>query len=253
MPATSWCSKPPAEAWAGTCCAVRCLACGDGGFLLQSLPWDERDGRDGHDGRSSDWSERPRRAYRRPEPGLEKRLDQWMTAGRQLVDGVAGARPGGRGQPGRMAPGSAAGFARAIWADGWRTGSTGCLRTTTAGVSPGRNGPHGRPQPGRRPGRPHGPIALSPPTGHRNHRAAGASPRGNLTAHRPLLTGAASPAQPRPQAQPQAQEEWPDDTSFSVNRWRRGPAADGQPAPLERQQPPTAARAVPRSSRRRRD
>ena len=42
--------------------------------------------------------ERPdeRRSVRRPEPRLEQRLDQWVWAGRQLVDGVAGARPGSR-------------------------------------------------------------------------------------------------------------------------------------------------------------
>ncbi len=41
--------------------------------------------------------ERPeRRGLRRSEPRLEQRLDQWVSAGRQLVDGVAGARPGSR-------------------------------------------------------------------------------------------------------------------------------------------------------------
>ena len=54
------------------------------------------------------WGERPQRgrsggaAGRRPAgsrsgDGLERRLDQLVTAGRQLVDGVAGTRPGGRG------------------------------------------------------------------------------------------------------------------------------------------------------------
>ncbi len=45
-----------------------------------------------------DWSsERPERsAYRRGERGLDQRMDQWVSAGRQLVDGVSGARPGGR-------------------------------------------------------------------------------------------------------------------------------------------------------------
>ncbi len=44
-----------------------------------------------------DSRDQPRREGRR-EPGLFEpgRLDQWMNAGRQLVDGVAGARPGSR-------------------------------------------------------------------------------------------------------------------------------------------------------------
>lgn len=217
-------------------------------------PWDERDGRDGHDGRSSDWSERPRRAYRRPEPGLEKRLDQWMTAGRQLVDGVAGARPGGRGAAredgsrlsGRLRPGDLGRWVenRLDWLleddDGWREPwQERTPRSTPARPAAGPPPRTDRAEPTDR--------TPQPPSGRRQPLEA----ISRRTA--PLLTGAASPAQPRPQPQPQAQEEWPDDTSFSVNRWRRGPAADGQPAPLERQQPPTAARAVPRSSRRRRD
>ncbi|MFM7696052.1 MAG: hypothetical protein ACKO6G_05195, partial [Vulcanococcus sp.] len=60
------------------------------------------DGDDWSDGRSE------RRSYRRPEPRFEQRLDQWMTAGRQLVDGVAGARPGSR--PSARGAGAAAGL-----------------------------------------------------------------------------------------------------------------------------------------------
>ena len=36
-----------------------------------------------------------RRSGRDPEP-IEQRLDRWMSAGRQFVDGVAGSRPGSR-------------------------------------------------------------------------------------------------------------------------------------------------------------
>jgi len=42
------------------------------------------------------------------DEGLEQRLDRWVETGRQLVDGVAGARPGsrspGRGQSRRPGP-----------------------------------------------------------------------------------------------------------------------------------------------------
>ena len=50
--------------------------------------------RDSYDDWSSERPERP--AYRRGERGLDQRMDQWVSAGRQFVDGVSGARPGGR-------------------------------------------------------------------------------------------------------------------------------------------------------------
>ena len=51
------------------------------------------------------------RAGARPEsrePRFDQRLDQWLATGRQLVDGVAGARPGSR-TSGRPQPGGRAG------------------------------------------------------------------------------------------------------------------------------------------------
>lgn len=51
------------------------------------------------------------RAGARPEsrePRFDQRLDQWLATGRQLVDGVAGARPGSRAS-GRPQPGGRAG------------------------------------------------------------------------------------------------------------------------------------------------
>ena len=51
------------------------------------------------------------RAGPRPEsrePRFDQRLDQWLATGRQLVDGVAGARPGSRAS-GRPQPGGRAG------------------------------------------------------------------------------------------------------------------------------------------------
>ena len=189
-------------------------------------PWDDRDPRDERDtpsrrGRPADddWTGAGRRAYRRPEPGLEQRLDQWMTAGRQLVDGVAGSRPGSRPSP-RLRPGDLGRWVenKIDWLleddEGWR-----------------------EPWQER--------AAAPPPAAGRRQPLEAISRR---TA--PLL-----PAQPQPQTQPQ---DWPDDASFSVSRWRREPVAGGPPAPLEsqpqrQQSPQAAARAVPRSSRRRRD
>ena len=53
----------------------------------------------------------PQRPGQRPEsrePRFDQRLDQWLATGRQLVDGVAGARPGSRAS-GRPQPGGRAG------------------------------------------------------------------------------------------------------------------------------------------------
>ncbi|MEI6029913.1 MAG: hypothetical protein WCQ20_01960 [Synechococcaceae cyanobacterium ELA739] len=67
---------------------------------------------DRFDGRGGD----PRRAARDGQP-LEQRLDRWVSAGRQLVDGVAGSRPGsrpparaGEGRAGGLGPGRSGGF-----------------------------------------------------------------------------------------------------------------------------------------------
>ena len=43
----------------------------------------------------------PRRSRQRSDDPLDRRLDQWLETGRQLVDGVAGTRPGSRGSAGR--------------------------------------------------------------------------------------------------------------------------------------------------------
>lgn len=218
-------------------------------------PWDDRDGRDARDNRDGrlDWSDRAarrsrpadddwggpaRRSYQRPEPGLEQRLDQWMTAGRQLVDGVAGARPGGRGQArdsgarpsSRLRPGDLGRWVenRLDWLledeDGWR--EPWQERSGSAQAASAR------------------PLSVQQPLRAQRPAAGRRQPLEAISRRNaPLLTGTA--------AQPDAQEEWPDDASFSVNRWRREPGAGGPAAPVEQQQPPPAARAVPRSSRRR--
>ena len=59
------------------------------------------------DYRSGDRGSEPRRPARETEP-LEQRFDRWVSAGRQLVDGVAGSRPGSRA-PVRGGEGRAAG------------------------------------------------------------------------------------------------------------------------------------------------
>jgi len=161
------------------------------------------------------------RSDRRLEPRLEQRLDQWMTTGRQLVDGVAGARPGsrplGRGAGSatgpRLRPGDLGRWVerKIDWLleddDGWREPWQG------PPVEPVR----------RRP-------------------LEAISRRGT-----PLL-----PDRRREQPDP---DDWPDDGSFSVERWRRpsAPAASVDPAPGPEVQRRPSGRALPRSSRRRLD
>ena len=61
-----------------------------------------------------------------------KDLDRLVSAGRQLVDGVSGARPAPVAATGAKAAGSLA------WVVGWKTSSIGSLKTRTTGESPGR-------------------------------------------------------------------------------------------------------------------
>ena len=175
-----------------------------------------------------DWSDgrSESRSTRRSEPRLEQRLDQWMATGRQLVDGVAGARPGSR--PQARGTGAAAGprlrpgdlgrwVERKIdWLledeDGWRE------PWQAAPLETERSSP--------------------PPPAARRRPLEAMSRRGT-----PLL--------PERREQSQEPQAWPDDDDFSLNRWRRpSPSAA---APSIADQSPPAGRAMPRSSRRRFD
>jgi hypothetical protein len=147
-----------------------------------------------------------------PDP-LEQGLDRLVSAGRQLVDGVAGTRPGSRaGGRGGERP-RLAGLGRWVeekldwileeeddWREPWQLQQRGSSR-----------------------------AASQPPA---------ASPRRPLEAIS-RRRGASAAA---------ADVAWPDDDSFSLSRWQRPSQAAGprEPAP-----PAPAARPLPRSSRRR--
>lgn len=179
------------------------------------------------EGEADDWSDgrSEGRSYRRAEPRLEQRLDQWMTAGRQLVDGVAGARPGSRpaargagaGAGSRLRPGDLGRWVeqKIDWLleddDGWREPWQGAST----------------------------PAAPAAPTRRRPLEAI--SRRGTpLLPERPMAPPATAAADP---------QDWPDDDSFALNRWRRPGGSPAAPA----DQPRPSGRAVPRSSRRRWD
>ena len=142
-----------------------------------------------------------------------KDLDRLVSAGRQLVDGVSGARPGSRsgnrGEGRRLA-----GLGRWVenkldWIledeDDWR----------------------------------------EPWQETRPELGSQARPRRRLDAI--SRRSAASPqAQPRQAGEP---EEWPEDDAFALPRWQRQPSSAPQTQPPS--QPQLPGRAMPRSTRRR--
>ena len=185
-------------------------------------------------------SRRPRRGDARPEPRLEQRLDQWMSAGRQLVDGVAGTRPGSRGD-GR--PGGALRLNQVgrwvetkldwlleddeAWRESWEEPDRARRQPEASRSNDGRPM---QPSPARR-----------QPLQAISRRAAAAQPP------------AQSQSQPGQQSDLSQQQDWPEDDSFTVNRWSRADLPAWQPSPPDQAASRPVGRAVPRSSRRRFD
>ena len=216
-------------------------------------PWRDDDGRGGEP-RGEAW-----RGSRREADPFEQRLDRWVSAGRQFVDGVSGARPGSRSGPrspgarGRGALGSFRPADLGRWVedrldrlleddgDDWR--------------EPWQEAPAMAPA-ARRPleaisrrggGRAPMPPPMSPPVPpQRSLQTPPQSP--------PPVPAAGAVAPPAAAAAP---EDWPDDDSFMVPRWQRQSAPPRRPAdPLDPrasspQPSPPPARPLPRSTRRR--
>jgi hypothetical protein len=251
-----------------------------------------------------------------PEP-LEQRLDRWVSRGRELVDGVAGARPGSR-TPGPEAAGlghrglgagglNPARLGRWVeerfdwlleddaddnWREPWQEPARGSGRRPTGAPearrperpsdswatppsgspSPRRSDPQPRPWEAsvaserrsleavsRRPSR-NGPPGSAPPS---LKRASLRSDPGTLSA--PTAQGSAAIGDPATDtsgaagAAPDGSEAWPDDATFTLQRWQRTPPSPGPaslgPAPLAADPPAARAaapgRPLPRSSRRR--
>lgn len=181
-----------------------------------------------------------RRPLREGE-ALEQRLDRWMEAGRQLVEGVSGSRPGsrpaGRRPEGRpIARRGIDGLGRWVeerldwliddgddWREPWQEGET----------SP-RSGP---PQAaaGSAARRSRRPLEA------RSRRGSSPGPTGPLVRaplQRPSLQ---DPAAATAAAGPDRNGDWPTDDSFVVPRWRRSAPAPS-PASLA---PASAAAAAP--------
>jgi len=171
-----------------------------------------------------------------PSPGgstsgsLEQRLDRWVSAGRQLVDGVAGARPGSR------PPGRAAGLGRWVeermdWllddGDDWR--------------EPWQDSP---------PSRWSAPPAQAPAQTQSSDPVPQPRPAAPANGRRRSLEAVSRRGAAASEA------EWPDDDSFSIPRWRRPAPAAPLPPDLTAPRPPSPppappSRPLPRSTRRR--
>lgn len=201
----------------------------------------------------------PRRGRRRSAGGT---LDQWMTAGRQLVDGVAGARPGSRSQ-GRSssgaAPNGSPGSSRSLqglgrwvedrldwfmegeddWPEPWQEpNSERAAEPRPASFSPPPYSPPSSALPPRRAVQT-GPDSSRSPLGA---GAQGAQPRRALDAisrrSAPLLPPAAG-----------GEEEWPAPQAYELPRWQRPEPAAPAPPNSSATSPATSQRPLPRSSR----
>lgn len=179
--------------------------------------------------------------YRRGPDPLEQGLDRLVSAGRQFVDGVSGARPGGRppargtGRPSGSLP-RLDGLGRWVedkldWiledGDDWREPWQDQRAAPRAAETPADAD---IPRPSR---------SVAP----------------GLRRRRPLeAISRRAAAAPPPLADPAA--DWPDDASFTVPRWQRPPQEERPPlrpgeAIAQPRSSPAPGRPLPRSSRRR--
>jgi hypothetical protein len=163
--------------------------------------------------------ERYERLERSRDP-RDRRLDQWLETGRQLVDGVAGRRPGQR-RPGLDLESVGRWVGDKVewlleedddWREPWQENAE--------------------------------------PKARRKQPLQAISRRSR---QRPMPTAA---SQPLPTTAPSvaessAPDDWPDDDLFQVQRWQRYPAQRSSPQGESQDQPPSPRRGLPRSSRRR--
>ena len=163
--------------------------------------------------------ERYERLERSRDP-RDRRLDQWLETGRQLVDGVAGRRPGQR-RPGLDLDSVGRWVGDKVewlleedddWREPWQESAEPMAR---------------RKQPLQ---------AISRRSRQRSMPAAASQPPPTAA---PLV------------AESSASEDWPEDDLFRVQRWQRDQIQRSSTQGEPQDQPPSARRGLPRSSRRR--
>lgn len=217
----------------------------DQGYGRERDPWDreppERDFRERdiqpRDGRERELSRRPRGGS---DP-LDQRVDRWVTAGRQFVEGVAGSRPGGRpagrgtdrrpqlrprmDELGRWVEGRLDWLLDDgdDWREPWQESDRGAPGAPVEPPAPGRS---------RRP--------MLEAVSRRGRSGPSPSPA-------PASASTAAPIS-APGNEAPDDGDWPDDASFTLPRWQR-PEGSGEPEPAV--PPPDSGRPLPRSSRRR--
>ena len=189
---------------------------------------------------------RRQRSQRSPDP-LDRRLDRWLDTGRQLVDGVSGARPGRRSLD--RLDGSSRLDAMGRWVgdridwlldeeDDWREVSERPQGWQSA-----------RPKP-----------AVVSPTVERSTPSKRKRPLQALSRRQPVLPPPVTSTSP---AIPSGNDDvWPEDDSFRVERWKRSANRDalpnsgssstaGSPTASSPTSRSSSRRPLPRSSRRR--
>ena len=163
--------------------------------------------------------ERYERLERSRDP-RDRRLDQWLETGRQLVDGVAGRRPGQR-RPGLDLDSVGRWVGDKVeWLleedDDWREPWQDSAESKARGKQPLQ--------------------AISRRSRQRSMPTAAFQPPPTATPSVPETSGP---------------DEWPDDDLFQVQRWQRDSTQRSSPQGEPQDQPPSARRGLPRSSRRR--
>ena len=161
----------------------------------------------------------------------DRRLDQFLETGRQLVDGVSGRRPGQR--PGQRRSGLD------LDSVGRWVGEKveWLLEEDDDWQEPWQESGRGRPEPVR-----------SMRSARRPLDAI--SRRGRRSVPAPVPTSTPPVVQEFNAAD---QGEWPEDDSFRLQRWSRSAQSAARPEPEAAPNPTSARRALPRSSRRRAD
>ncbi len=172
----------------------------------------------------------------------DQRMDRWVSAGRQFVEGVAGSRPGGRPAP-RSGDRRSARRPRFDDLGRWVEDRLDwLLEDGDEWREPWQEEERGNPAPAPR-----------APVRSRRQGLEAVSRRGrSATFDGPTDPSGAGPSE----AAPSGDDDWPDDTSFRLPRWQRqepgapsAPAGEGEPP--RRPAGSQSSRPLPRSSRRR--